>query len=209
MSSSLHAIHKSASSAGSPVSSRYELHPSQDLSYDLHPDSDSSSDEEDVANMPSAENLPRPQVDPSTPLPADSPPADGRRRQGSSSSLYTYAELPKHARNDRSAGDTVDKRDILAQKLKDIFGLAEKEEIVAGTFFSREAQVIAPNLLTEYSAFLFRSVLLQGYLYLTKGHLCFYAYLKAKEGQVVRSGSFKKKASKSRRYLSRWSVSSE
>ena len=33
----------------------------------------------------------------------------------------------------------------------------------------------------EYPCWLFRSILLQGYLYITAGHLCFYAYLAQKE----------------------------
>jgi hypothetical protein len=57
-----------------------------------------------------------------------------------------------------------ERRAVLAGMLKDIFGLQDVEDVVA-----------------EMPCWLFRSVLLQGYLYLTTGHICFYAYVRNKE----------------------------
>ncbi|GAA6041186.1 hypothetical protein JCM8097_008332 [Rhodosporidiobolus ruineniae] len=89
------------------------------------------------------------------------------------------------ARTDR----TVARRERLAEKLSEIFGLEEPEEVVA-----------------EYPCWLFRSILLEGFLYLTVGHLCFYAYLQQKEGATIRSGSLSVRGSKTRRYHKHWFV---
>lgn len=80
--------------------------------------------------------------------------------------------------------DTLDddeaRRAILAQKLQEVFNLPSAETVLA-----------------EYPSWLFRSILLQGFLYLTERHLCFYAYIKGKEGQVIRSGSMYRRFPKS------------
>lgn len=57
-----------------------------------------------------------------------------------------------------------ERRAQLAAMLEDVFSLHQTEDVVA-----------------ELPCWLFRSVLLQGYLYLTTGHLCFYAYVRSKE----------------------------
>ncbi|WAQ81564.1 hypothetical protein PtA15_1A906 [Puccinia triticina] len=56
---------------------------------------------------------------------------------------------------------------ILSRKLQQIFQLPPDEE-----------------LLAEYPAWLFRSLLLKGYLYLTSAHLCFYAFLRSNEREA-------------------------
>lgn len=80
--------------------------------------------------------------------------------------------------------DTMDdeesRRAILAQKLQEVFKLPSAEAVLA-----------------EYPSWLFRSILLQGFLYLTERHLCFYAYLRGKEGQVIRSGTMYRRFPKS------------
>lgn len=81
------------------------------------------------------------------------------------------------------------RRATLAEKLKEVFALPEVEEV-----------------LDEYPCWLFRSVMLQGYLYLTTGHLCFYAYLHRQEGMALRSGSLLKKPSRSPMYRRFWAV---
>lgn len=52
----------------------------------------------------------------------------------------------------------------LAQRLKEIFDFDEPEEVI-----------------TEYPCWLLQTVLLQGYMYITQKHICFYAYLPRKE----------------------------
>ncbi|GAA5879316.1 hypothetical protein JCM16303_003163 [Sporobolomyces ruberrimus] len=88
------------------------------------------------------------------------------------------------AKTEKSMG----RRLKLAEKLMDVFGLEEVEDVVA-----------------EFPCWLFRSVLLQGYLYLTTGHVCFYAYLSQREGTTVRSGSLSVR-SKARRYNKHWFI---
>ena len=77
----------------------------------------------------------------------------------------------------------------LAEKLREVFLLEEAEQVLA-----------------EYPCWLFRSVLSQGFLYLTKGYLCFYAYLKSKEGQTIRSGMMSKRSNRTRLYQKYWFV---
>ncbi|SCV72662.1 BQ2448_4199 [Microbotryum intermedium] len=103
----------------------------------------------------------------------------------------------------------------LADKLTDIFGLLDSEEVVAGERTRRLHRPGPAGWLTnaaslcqiaEYPCWLFRSVLLQGFLYLTSGHICFYAYLKAKEGAVVRSGGLSVRTARTRRYYKHWFI---
>ncbi|KZF21882.1 glycosyltransferase family 1 protein [Xylona heveae TC161] len=64
----------------------------------------------------------------------------------------------------------------LAEGLRRIFGYEDPEEVLA-----------------EYPCWLLQSVLLQGYLYITRRHICFYAYLPKKSDVVVRSGHLSKR----------------
>lgn len=59
---------------------------------------------------------------------------------------------------------SVIRKEELSEKLVDIFELHEPEPVVG-----------------EFSCWLFRGILLQGYAFLTSGHFCFYAYLNKKE----------------------------
>lgn len=88
----------------------------------------------------------------------------------------------KNRKNDR-------RKDKLAEKLEDIFHLGVKEDVVG-----------------EFTCWLFRSILLQGRLFLTEGHICFYAYLAKKEGATLRSGSLSVRGAKTRRYYKHWMV---
>ncbi|SCZ92669.1 BZ3500_MvSof-1268-A1-R1_Chr5-2g08087 [Microbotryum saponariae] len=109
-----------------------------------------------------------------------------------SSNLDQGAALIK-TRSSRSStvvsGGSVARKKQLADKLTDIFGLLDSEEVIA-----------------EYPCWLFRSVLLQGFLYLTSGHICFYAYLQAKEGAVIRSGGLSVRTARTRRYYKHWFI---
>jgi hypothetical protein len=62
------------------------------------------------------------------------------------------------------------------------------------------------EVLAEYPCWLYRSIMLQGFLYLTRGHLCFYAYLKHREGQATRTGSLSKRTGRARIYQKYWFV---
>jgi len=89
------------------------------------------------------------------------------------------------AKTEKSMG----RRLKLAEKLMDVFGLEEVEDVVAGESLSSASflsNFVRLNFLAfpEFPCWLFRSVLLQGYLYLTTGHICFYAYLSQREVSI-------------------------
>lgn len=76
---------------------------------------------------------------------------------------------------------TVVRRKRLASKLEEIFGFQEAEEVIAGQLFLFHSLSATQELThlgrTEFPCWLFRSILLQGFLFLTTDHLAFYAYL--------------------------------
>lgn len=84
----------------------------------------------------------------------------------------------------RASVDSEGRKGKLAEKLEDIFGLDGRESVVAGEQ-SPESLIRyawhSSELFTEFHCWLYRSVLLQGFMYLTTGHICFYAYLPKKE----------------------------
>ncbi|KAL1633325.1 Sterol 3-beta-glucosyltransferase [Neofusicoccum ribis] len=66
--------------------------------------------------------------------------------------------------------------DNLAQRLMEIFQLDEEEKVIS-----------------EYPCWLLQTVLLQGYLYITEKHICFYAYLPKKTKEITKSGHLSKR----------------
>ncbi|KAG8861039.1 Sterol 3-beta-glucosyltransferase [Serendipita sp. 411] len=83
----------------------------------------------------------------------------------------------------------VQRRAMLAEKLRDVFDVPEIEEVIA-----------------EMPCWLLRSVLLQGYVYLTNSHICFFAHMPSRENQVLKSGSLSKKAQRTKRWNKHWFV---
>ncbi|KIY51328.1 glycosyltransferase family 1 protein [Fistulina hepatica ATCC 64428] len=81
------------------------------------------------------------------------------------------------------------RRARLAGKLKDIFELDSINEVLA-----------------EMPCWLLRSVLLQGYMYLTNSYICFFAHMPLREDQVLKSGSLHKKAQRTKRWIKHWFV---
>ncbi|KAI0104262.1 glycosyltransferase family 1 protein [Nemania sp. FL0031] len=75
----------------------------------------------------------------------------------------------------------------LAQKLKEIFEFDQPEEVVE-----------------EYPCWLLQSVLLQGYMYITAKHICFYAYLPRKAHEVAKSGYLSKSGKRNPKYNRYW-----
>ncbi|KAI1170111.1 autophagy-related protein 26 [Nemania sp. FL0916] len=75
----------------------------------------------------------------------------------------------------------------LAQRLKEIFGFDHPEEVIE-----------------EYPCWLLQSVLLQGYLYITSRHVCFYAYLPKKTHEVAKSGFLSKSGKRNPKYNRFW-----
>ncbi|CAO1615800.1 unnamed protein product [Sympodiomycopsis kandeliae] len=79
--------------------------------------------------------------------------------------------------------------DALSQRVQSIFGLPESETIQS-----------------SYSCWLFRSVLLQGNLFLTPNNVLFYAYLPSREGKVVKAGAIRKRTKNTYRFSRHWAI---
>lgn len=77
----------------------------------------------------------------------------------------------------------------LPDALKDIFNFDEAEKVVA-----------------KYPCWYLQSVLLQGFIYITQRHICFYAYLQKKTGVTVKSGYLTKRGQRNPRYKKYWFV---
>nr|XP_019049094.1 sterol 3-beta-glucosyltransferase [Kwoniella bestiolae CBS 10118]OCF28024.1 sterol 3-beta-glucosyltransferase [Kwoniella bestiolae CBS 10118] len=81
------------------------------------------------------------------------------------------------------------RKEKLAERLMDVFGLEEREDV-----------------LEEMRCWLLRSVMLKGYMYLTKRHICFFANMPDKENLVVKTGPLYKKASRTKLNTKFWVV---
>ncbi|GKT82202.1 LOW QUALITY PROTEIN: UDP-glucose:sterol glycosyltransferase [Colletotrichum tofieldiae] len=75
----------------------------------------------------------------------------------------------------------------LARRLQDIFEFDHPEAVIE-----------------EYPCWLLQSVLLQGYMYITAKHICFYAYLPKKAHEVVKSGYLSKSGKRNPKYNRYW-----
>ncbi|CRK42911.1 hypothetical protein BN1708_008906 [Verticillium longisporum] len=75
----------------------------------------------------------------------------------------------------------------LALRLAEIFEFTKPEEVIE-----------------EYPCWLLQSVLLQGYMYITARHICFYAYLPKKAHEVVKSGYLSKSGKRNPKYNRYW-----
>ncbi|KAI6708439.1 hypothetical protein JHW43_009028 [Diplocarpon mali] len=63
---------------------------------------------------------------------------------------------------------------------------------------------VAEDVIEEYPCWLLKSVLLQGYMYITTRHICFYAYLPKKSNEVVKSGYLSKSGRRNPKYNRYW-----
>ncbi|PWN41827.1 hypothetical protein IE81DRAFT_314651 [Ceraceosorus guamensis] len=86
-----------------------------------------------------------------------------------------------------------ERKQLLAAKLVEIFGLGRTE-----------------TLLATHQAFLVRGLLLSGHIYLTSDHLLFYAPLPttqhSSEGDVLQAGALRKKTRRTMRFSKHWAV---
>ena len=76
---------------------------------------------------------------------------------------------------------------LLSSRLMEIFGFEKPEEVIA-----------------EYPCWLLQSVLLQGYMYITAKHICFYAYLPKRSNVVAKSGYLSKRGRQNPKYNRYW-----
>lgn len=100
-------------------------------------------------------------------------------------------DSPQTALTEQALGDRGDSSPatLLATRLMEIFGFDEPETVIA-----------------EYPCWLLQSVLLQGYMYITRRHVCFYAYLPRKSHKIARSGYLMKKARSTGKYHRYWFI---
>ncbi|KAJ6166492.1 hypothetical protein N7470_001939 [Penicillium chermesinum] len=77
----------------------------------------------------------------------------------------------------------------LSTRLMEMFGFEKPEKVVV-----------------EYACALLQSMLLQGYMYVTEGHVCFYAYLPKKSSVAIKSGFLSKRGRKNPKYNRYWFV---
>ncbi|KAJ5582308.1 hypothetical protein N7535_000928 [Penicillium sp. DV-2018c] len=75
----------------------------------------------------------------------------------------------------------------LSTRLMEMFGFAKPEKV-----------------LVEFACSLLQSMLLQGYMYVTEGHICFYAYLPKKSKVAIKSGYLAKRGRKNLTYHRYW-----
>ena len=75
----------------------------------------------------------------------------------------------------------------LSEALAEIFQFDQPEEVIS-----------------EYACWYLQSVLLQGYMYITQKHVCFYAYLQKKGNAMIKSGHLAKQGKRNPRYRRYW-----
>ncbi|KAI4229645.1 MAG: hypothetical protein L6R36_000692 [Xanthoria steineri] len=92
------------------------------------------------------------------------------------------ADILGHPASSKSPGS-------LATRLMEIFGFQTPEDV-----------------LSEYPCWLMQSVLLQGYLYITQAHICFYAYLPKKSNVTAKSGYLAKRGKQNPKFNRYWFI---
>ncbi|EEA20717.1 UDP-glucose:sterol glycosyltransferase [Talaromyces marneffei ATCC 18224] len=100
-------------------------------------------------------------------------------------STEEHAQAEKEA--DDKQSDEQKSKLLLPIRLKEIFGFENPEPVIG-----------------EYPCWLMQNVALQGYMYITEGHICFYAYLPQKSNVAVKSGQLSKRGRKNPRYKRYW-----
>lgn len=128
---------------------------------------DAKSEGRHVDQMSSSQLLPprpplaeSPSVTPSKP----SSKMNNRAPAGEDKQVEKARNSGRRTRHGSSAGTTKSSGPVsLAQRIHQIFELEEVEEVIS-----------------EYPCWLLQSILLQGYMYITQKHICFYAYISRK-----------------------------
>ncbi|CAK5280074.1 unnamed protein product [Mycena citricolor] len=179
LASSIHTIYRSQRSTA--LSGRRKGLPSYNQS--TLSEEEATSDTPDSSEEPDVEDF-EPDTTPRPPY-AERPLRLHERLQLSNSAPIP----PSMLRTGSVATVKLQRRARLAQKLRQIFELDTIDEVVS-----------------ELPCWLLRSVLLQGFMYLTNSYLCFFAHVPAREDQVLKSGSLNKKAQRTKRWVKHWFV---
>jgi sterol 3beta-glucosyltransferase len=94
-------------------------------------------------------------------------------------SMRPSFDMPRSSRDNLGVDGNGEQTSSLAKRLMEIFNFEKAEDVIEGRICK---QLHAGEMLTqiEYPCWLLKSVLLQGYMYITTKHICFYAYLPKK-----------------------------
>ena len=126
---------------------------------------------------------------PITAIRGDAPVMDQRLQAMARANMESSAHsTARRSRDSSPSGGSIRKKAPVAlpEALGEIFQFDEPEEVIS-----------------EYACWYLQSVLLQGYMYITQKHVCFYAYLQ-KKGNVVKSGHLGKQGKRNPRYRRYW-----
>ncbi|KAB8232852.1 UDP-glucose:sterol glycosyltransferase [Aspergillus alliaceus] len=96
-------------------------------------------------------------------------------------------EQPSSSSNKETDDVSQQSASPLSFRLREMFGFEKPEKV-----------------LVEYACSLLQNILLQGYMYVTEGHICFYAYLPRKSTVTIRSGHLYKRGRKNPKYNRYW-----
>lgn len=103
-------------------------------------------------------------------------------------SMRPSFDLPRTGETSSGTNDSGEQSpSSLAQQLMDIFQFEKPEDVIE-----------------EYPCWLLKSVLLQGYMYITSRHICFYAYLPKKSNEVLKSGYLSKSGRRNPKFNRYW-----
>ncbi|KAI4244852.1 MAG: hypothetical protein L6R40_002758 [Gallowayella cf. fulva] len=138
------------------------------------------------SHVPSSHHFPSPDF-PKQITPRDAPVMSQMLAAQLTSSILQTEEQESTDSSDRPI--TSKSPASLAGRLMDIFGFHAPEEVIS-----------------EYPCWLMQSVLLQGYLYITHAHICFYAYLPKKSNIIVKSGYLGKRGKQNPKFNRYWFI---
>ncbi|KAF2819680.1 sterol 3-beta-glucosyltransferase [Ophiobolus disseminans] len=137
--------------------------------------------------MSSSQFLPPRAVANSSPIPpGEQPPlTKSNTTPGGEIHVEKSGDSGRRSRHGSSAGAAKSNEPVtLAKRIQNIFEFDQVEEIIS-----------------EYPCWLLQNILLQGYMYITQKHICFYAYIPKKHHDVSKTGyMFKRGRSKYNRY---------
>lgn len=143
----------------------------------------------------SGDTMSESQILPSRPRPASSlasaspqnTPILDRKIQARAKAEMESSAAPSTLKDDQEAAKNASRAPVaLPNALAEIFHFDEPEDVVA-----------------EYACWYLQSALLQGYMYITQKHVCFYAYLQ-KKGNVIKSGHLGKQGKRNPHFRRYW-----
>ena len=180
MASSIHAIHR-------PFESTTDLARRVALPSDEEDDGERTAEEDgkDYATGTSpATIVPKSLADQPSIVQITREPSFGNLEGSAMNTSKLHREAPISLRRSSRADLKEQRRAVLASKLREVFDLEAAEEVLAGKSTYRRRERSSRRSWAEYPSWFVSSVLLQGYLYLTSGHICFYAFIREKKVSI-------------------------